>query len=134
MAKVTTGRNDALWKAVLPQVVIWLRENPLATAAQAGRKFNLPPGTLSNRLRFYYPGEFDFFERRRQRGAASGRPRNKDAKVAASQAVDIRKELNAILDSLARIEGALARQGFAVQKEVEQGALALEDAREAARQ
>lgn len=60
-----TRRSNSLWQYVLPSIHEYLNENPLASCADAARKFNLCAVTLNARL----SGEYDFKTRRAARGA-----------------------------------------------------------------
>ena len=86
-----------------------MRDHPLASCADAGKRFNINPATLASRLAFD-SNEFDFAARRRARGEAHRKP--KAAKP--TSGVDLRAEFDAVMASLARIEARWAAQFIAV--------------------
>lgn len=117
---ITNGtRNAALWERILPDIKQWLRDNPLASATDAGKRFNLNAATLSARLAFD-SNEFDFMARRRARGDRHRKPKAPKP----TQGVDLRAEFDAILSSLARIEAHIAQQSIVIQREPSQMELA----------
>ena len=106
---ITTGtRNAALWERILPDIKQWLRDNPLASATDAGKRFGINSATLAARLA-HDSAEFDFTARRKARGDLHRKPKAPKA----TQGVDLRTEFDAILASLARIEAHIAAQGAA---------------------
>lgn len=103
-------RNKSLWERVLPEVVEWLDANPLASCSDAGRKFNINQATLNGQLALFYPGRFDFNERRRLRGVLNKKPKVARGKVNADIYTEMHKitELfGEVINGLARIEQAL---------------------------
>lgn len=109
MSNITTGtRNAALWERILPDVVQFLNDNPLASCADAGKRFGINHATLASRLDAHYPGKFDFIARRKARGEMHRRPK-KAAKPEGG--VNLRREFDRILTSLARIEALLQKEG-----------------------
>jgi len=104
---ITTGTcNAALWERILPDIAQWLTENPLASCAEAGKRFGINHATLASRLDNHYPGKFDFIARRKARGDMHRKP--KPAK--AEGGVNLRREFDRILTSLARIEALLQKE------------------------
>lgn len=104
MTITTNTRNAALWARILPDVVQFLNDNPLASCTDAAKRFGLNHATLASRIDAHYPGQFDFVARRKARGDLH---RPKPTRSAAG--VDLRAEFDAVLAALARIEAALAK-------------------------
>lgn len=101
-------RNKSLWQRILPEIVEWLDSNPLASCSDAGRMFDIHQGTLNQQLALFYPGRFNWEDRRRLRGQLNKKP----VKVKIQQ--DIYTEMHKVtelfgevINSLARIEQAL---------------------------
>jgi hypothetical protein len=108
VATVMTGtRNRGIWEKLLPDIKEWLHLNPTASLSDAAKKFSVTPGPLKSWLDFTCPGEFDFQARRKARGDLNRKPK---APRLAAGTTDLRKELDAILEALSRIEGLLAKQ------------------------
>jgi hypothetical protein len=111
---ISTGtRNASLWERILPEIKQWLRDHPLASAVDAGKRFNLNHATLAARLK-HDGDEFDFAARRTARGDLHRKPK----RVKPTQGVDFRAEFDAILNALARLEGAVAAQSIVIQRDV----------------
>lgn len=105
MTITTNTRNAALWARILPDVVQFLNDNPLASCSDAAKRFGLNHATLASRIDAHYPGQFDFVARRKARGDLHRKPK----RVKPTQGVDLRAEFDAVLAALARIEAALAK-------------------------
>lgn len=119
-SSITDGtRNAALWERILPDIKQWLRDHPLASCADAGKRFNINPATLASRLAFD-SDEFDFAARRRARGEAHRKPKAPKP----TSGVDFRAEFDAILMALAKLEAAVAKQSIVIQRDPGQMELA----------
>lgn len=111
---ITVGtRNAALWERILPDIKQWLRDNPLASCSDAGKRFNLNHATLAARLK-HDGNEFNFNTRRTARGDLHRKPKT----VKPTQGVDFRAEFDAILTALAKLEAAVAKQAIVIQCDV----------------
>ena len=100
----TGSRNASLWTRILPDVVQFLTDNPLASCSDAAKRFDLNHATLASRLDAHYPGKFDFSARRKARGDVHRKPK------APKAGVNLRHEFDRILTSLARIEALLQKE------------------------